>query len=91
MKADCTLYESPLVTRLPDDLVPHDAGAARVAATGAMSACGVETAHAVWYLPIHISTLPVMVWYSLVWYGMVMYNSSQCSRAVTLGKKNFVT
>ena len=68
---DCTLYESPLVPRLPGDLVPHDAGAARVAATGAMPPCSVEATHAVWYLPVHISTLPVMVWYSLLWYGMV--------------------
>ena len=69
-KAYCTLYESPLVPRLPGDLVPHDAGAARVAAAGAMSPCSVETAHAVWYLPVHISAFPVMVLYSLVWYGI---------------------
>ena len=45
---DCTLYESPLVPRIPGDLVPHDAGAARVSAAGPMPACGVEAAHAVW-------------------------------------------
>ena len=69
-QADCQLYESSLIPRLPGDLVPHDAGAAQVAATGAMPACSVEAAHAVWYLPVHISALPVMVWYSLVWYGV---------------------
>ena len=85
-KAYCTLYESPLVPRLPDDLVPHDAGAARVTTTGAMPPCSVEATHAVWYLPVHISTLPVMVWYSLVWYCIVV-----CNRFLKHGKGTFTT